>query len=106
MRNKFLGTGQQGFHPIRKMHNALSSVRYAILYDFAVAYKILLSIIALVGCLYYRQWLDFSLGASRKQENLKTILRLPMLGFKLTTRLECSFHHWLYQHEVQSPNLS
>ncbi len=61
MRNKFLGTGQQGFHPIRKTRIVLSGLRYAILYDFAVAYKIVLSTLVLVGCFFYRQWLDFGL---------------------------------------------
>ena len=61
MRNKFLGTGQQGFRPIRKMRVALSGLRYAVLYDFAVSYKLVLSILVLMACFYYRQWLDFSM---------------------------------------------
>ena len=59
MRNKFLGTGEQGFRPIRKIRVALSGLRYAVLYDFAVGYKLVLSVITLAGCFYYRQWLDF-----------------------------------------------
>lgn len=61
MRNKFLGTGQPGFHPVRKIRVALSGMRYAIIYDFAVAYKTLLSILLLVGCFYHRRWMDFGL---------------------------------------------
>ncbi len=61
MRNKFLGTGQPGFRPIRKLRVALSGLRYAVVYDFAVAYKVVLSIILLALCLYYRQWLDFGI---------------------------------------------
>ena len=61
MRNKFLGTGEQGFHPLRKLRVALSGARYAVLHDFAVAYKTVLSIFILVCCFYYRQWLDFSM---------------------------------------------
>lgn len=61
MRNKFLGTGQQGFHPIRKVRVIVSGMRYAILYDLAVTYKIVLSTLILLGCFYYRQWLDFGL---------------------------------------------
>ncbi len=61
MRNKFLGTGQQGFHPLRKVHVVLSGLRYAIIYDFAVTYKILLSVLLLAGCFYYRRWLDFGI---------------------------------------------
>ena len=59
MRNKFLGTGEQGFRPVRKIRVALSGLRYAALYDFAVGYKLVLSVVTLGGCFYYRQWLDF-----------------------------------------------
>lgn len=61
MRNKFLGTGQPGFHPIRKIRVALSGLRYAVVYDFAVAYKTILSILLLIGCYYNRKWIDFGL---------------------------------------------
>lgn len=61
MRNKFLGTGEQGFHPLRKLRVALSGARYAVLHDFAVAYKTVLSLLILACCFYYRQWLDFSM---------------------------------------------
>jgi diacylglycerol kinase (ATP) len=61
MRNKFLGTGEQGFHPLRKLRVALSGARYAVLHDFAVAYKTVLSVFILVCCFYYRQWFDFSM---------------------------------------------
>jgi diacylglycerol kinase (ATP) len=61
MRNKFLETGQPGFHPLRKVRVAFSGLRYAVLHDFAVAYKLVLSALMLAGCFYYRQWLDFGL---------------------------------------------
>ena len=61
MRNKFLGTGQQGFHPLRKVRVVLSGLRYAIIHDFAVTYKILVSVLLLAGCFYYRRWLDFGI---------------------------------------------
>ncbi|WP_339136944.1 MAG: diacylglycerol kinase [Candidatus Electrothrix sp. GW3-4] len=61
MQNKFLGTGEQGFRPIRKIRVALSGLRYAVLFDFAVGYKVVLSAVTLAGCFYYRQWLDFSM---------------------------------------------
>ena len=38
-----------------------SSMRYAILTDVAVAYKVVLSVLILLGCFYHRQWLDFGL---------------------------------------------
>jgi len=61
MRNKFLETGYRGFHPIRKIRVALRGVRFAVLFDFAVSYKLALSFVILAGCFYYRQWLDFGL---------------------------------------------
>jgi diacylglycerol kinase (ATP) len=59
MRNKFLGTGHQGFAPARKIRVALRGAKYAIIFDFAVAYKIVISLLVLAGCFYYRQWIDF-----------------------------------------------
>ncbi|MGZ8214905.1 MAG: diacylglycerol kinase [Methylosarcina sp.] len=59
MRNKFLGTGERGYHPLRKLKVCLSGLRYAILYDFSVAYKVILSLLILSVCFYYRQWVDF-----------------------------------------------
>lgn len=58
MRNKFLGAGQGGYHPWRKLQVCLSGLRYAVLYDFSVAYKLVLSAAVLGVSFYYRQWLD------------------------------------------------
>ncbi|RPH59639.1 MAG: diacylglycerol kinase [Chloroflexi bacterium] len=61
MRNKFLGTGQQGFNPVRKLRVAFSGLRYAILNESSVAIEIILSALVLTACFYYRQWLDFNI---------------------------------------------
>jgi diacylglycerol kinase (ATP) len=61
MRNKFLGTGEKGYHPIRKIMVCISGLRYAIRYDFSVSYKVFLSISTLVVCFLLRQWVDFLL---------------------------------------------
>lgn len=61
MRNKLLGTGQPGYHPFRKLAICASGLRYACLYDFSVAYKLVLSLVVLGFCLYLRDWLDFLL---------------------------------------------
>jgi diacylglycerol kinase (ATP) len=58
MRNKFLGTGEPGYHPLRKIRTVLSGLRYAVLYDFSVAYKLLLSALVLGVAFAFRQWLD------------------------------------------------
>ena len=59
MKNKFLGTGERGYHPFRKIQVGLSGFRYAVLYDFSVAYKVVLSVIVLILCFHFRQWIDF-----------------------------------------------
>ncbi len=58
MRNKFLGTGEPGYHPIRKLKVVASGLRFAVVYDFAVAYKVVLSAIVIVLSLVFRQWVD------------------------------------------------
>ncbi len=58
MRNKFLGTGEKGYHPLRKIMVCISGLRYAIRYDFSVAYKMYLSIATLIVCFLFRQWVD------------------------------------------------
>lgn len=61
MRNKFLGTGETGYHPLRKIKVILSGLRFAVLYDFSVAYKMVLSVIVLTLALIFEQWVDFEL---------------------------------------------
>jgi len=61
MRNKFLGTGEPGFHPLRKIKVIISGLRFAVLYDFSVAYKLVLSILLLSTAFYLRLWVDFEI---------------------------------------------
>jgi len=58
MRNKFLGTGEPGYHPVRKLRTVWSGLRYAVLYDFSVAYKLVLSSVLLAAAFWARQWVD------------------------------------------------
>ena len=58
MRNKFLGTGEPGYHPLRKIKTVWSGLRFAALYDFSVAYKLVLSAVILLAAFWLRQWLD------------------------------------------------
>jgi diacylglycerol kinase len=58
VRNKFLGTGQAGYHPLRKIATVISGLRYAALYDFSVAYKLVLSIILIIAVFFLRAWVD------------------------------------------------
>lgn len=61
MRNKFLGTGDPGYHPVRKIRTVFAGLRYAVLYDFSVAYKLVLSVAVLAATFMLREWLDFLL---------------------------------------------
>jgi len=61
MRNKFLGVGEPGYHPLRKIATVVSGLRYAVLYDWSVAYKLALSVVVLAGAFALRAWLDFLL---------------------------------------------
>jgi diacylglycerol kinase (ATP) len=61
MRHKFLGTGEPGYHPLRKLRTVFSGLRYAVVYDFSVAYKLILSTLVLAAAFLLRAWVDFLL---------------------------------------------
>jgi diacylglycerol kinase (ATP) len=61
MQNKFFGTGEPGYHPLRKIKVVLSGIRFAVRYDFSVTYKLVLSLIILAVFFFFRQWIDFLL---------------------------------------------
>jgi diacylglycerol kinase len=61
MKNKFLGTGEQGYNPVRKVQNVISGLRYAVLTDFSVGYKLILSLIVLIATFALRQQVDLLL---------------------------------------------
>jgi len=61
MRHKFLGIGEPGYHPLRKLRTVFSGLRYAVLYDWSVTYKLVLSAIVLVVAFALRAWVDFLL---------------------------------------------
>lgn len=64
MRNKFLNTGEAGYHPIGKIKVVLSGLKYAVRYDFSVTYKLVLSALVLGFFFFFRQWVDFLLLAA------------------------------------------
>ncbi|MBI5792036.1 MAG: diacylglycerol kinase [Rhodocyclales bacterium] len=61
MRHKFLGTGEAGYHPLRKLRTVISGLRYAVLYDWSVTYKLILSVVVLAIAFGARAWVDFLL---------------------------------------------
>jgi diacylglycerol kinase (ATP) len=50
-----------GYNPIRKLKVILSGLYVAVVTDFSVAYKVVLSIPVLGGAFFFRQWVDVSL---------------------------------------------
>ena len=58
MRHKFLGIGEPGYYPLRKIATVASGLRYAVIYDWSVKYKLILSAAVLVLAFVFRQWLD------------------------------------------------
>ncbi|MCL4430900.1 MAG: diacylglycerol kinase [Epsilonproteobacteria bacterium] len=61
MKNKFLETGEHGYHPLRKFKVILAGLRFAVLYDFSVMYKIVISVAILIPVLIFNAWIDASL---------------------------------------------
>jgi len=61
MKNKFLNTGEKGYHPLKKVNVVLAGLRFAVLTDFSVMYKIVLSILILIPALIFNGALDASI---------------------------------------------
>lgn len=61
MRNKFLGTGTPGYNPLRKLRTIFSGLRYAVLYDLSVTYKLVVSVLVLMAAFAWRGAVDFLL---------------------------------------------
>jgi diacylglycerol kinase len=58
VRNKFLGTGDPGYHPLRKIKVIMNGIRFGVLLEITVAYKLVVSAILLVLSFYFHDWLD------------------------------------------------
>lgn len=61
MKNKFLGTGEKGYHPLRKFRIIVSGLRFAVIHDFSVLYKIVVSIAVLIPVLIFNDKVNASL---------------------------------------------
>ena len=53
--------GLSGYHPIQKIKVILAGLQVAVVTDFSVAYKVVLSVPVLGGAFLFRQWVDVSL---------------------------------------------
>lgn len=85
MRNKFLNTGQPGFHPLRKIKVVIRGLRFAVIADFSVAYKLVLSLVVLIACIGFRDWIDVAAVL------IATTLMLIAEIFNTTIEALCDF---------------
>ena len=85
MKNKFLNTGEAGFHPLRKTKVVISGLGYAVRYDFSVTYKLVLSILVLAVFFLFRQWVDFLLLTAA------TVMMLQAELFNSAIEAVCDF---------------
>ncbi len=58
MSNKFRSPG---YHPIQKLKVILAGLHVAVVTDFSVAYKVILSVPILGGAFFFHQWVDVGL---------------------------------------------
>jgi diacylglycerol kinase (ATP) len=61
MENKFLGTGEKGYHPLRKIKVVFSGLRFAFIKDFSVMYKFIFSIFILIPTYMFSSLLDVTI---------------------------------------------
>ena len=95
MRNKFLGTGEPGYNPIRKIRIIISGLQYAIRYDLSVTYKLVIASLVLLFFSFFRQWVDFLfLGAA-------TVIMLQAELFNSAIEATCDFITTRESHKVK-----
>jgi diacylglycerol kinase len=50
-----------GYHPLRKLKIMLKGLHFAVISDFSVAYKLVISVPVLIFSFVFRQWVDIAL---------------------------------------------
>lgn len=94
MKNKFLGTGESGYHPLRKFGVIVSGLRFAVINDFSVLYKMILSLIILIPVLIFNTWIDASLVV------LSTGVMLAAELFNTAIEAVCDFMKTDYDEKI------
>ncbi|MDO8454794.1 MAG: diacylglycerol kinase [Sulfurimonas sp.] len=94
MKNKFLDTGEHGYHPLRKFKIILSGLRFAVLYDFSVMYKIVVSVVILIPVFIFNEWVDASLII------LSTGVMLSAELFNTSIEAVCDFMETRYDEKI------
>jgi diacylglycerol kinase len=95
MKNKFLETGEHGYHPFRKFKIILSGLRFAVIYDFSVLYKIIISTLILIPVIIYKDWVDASLII------LATGVMLAGEVFNTAIEAVCDFMETRYNEKIK-----
>ena len=95
MKNKFLDTGEHGYHPFRKFKIILSGLRFAVIYDFSVMYKIILSVLILIPVIIFNAWIDASLVI------LATGVMLAAEMFNTAIEAVCDFMETRYDEKIR-----
>lgn len=93
MKNKFLGTGEEGYNPFRKFKVILTGLRYAA-YDFSVLYKFIISILILIPVLMFNSVMDASVIV------LATAFMLSAEMFNTAIEATCDFVHPDYHEKI------
>jgi diacylglycerol kinase (ATP) len=94
MKNKFLGTGQKGYHPFKKFRIILSGLRFAVIYDFSVLYKIILSVAVLIPVLIFNDKVNASLIV------LATAVMLSAEIFNTAIEAMCDYMETRYNEKI------
>lgn len=93
MKNKFLGTGEEGYNPFRKFKVIMTGLRYAA-YDFSVMYKFVVSVTVLIPVLMFNSLMDASLII------LATAFMLSAEIFNTAIEATCDFIHPDYHEKI------
>lgn len=58
MKKRYLDSGEPGYHPLRKLQVIVNGLRCAVVSDFSVLYKVVLSVPVLVLSVWLHPWVD------------------------------------------------
>lgn len=94
MKNKFLGTGEQGYHPLRKIKVVFKGLWFAVITDFSVMYKLVISIIIIIPVLIFNSLLDVTIII------LATALMIAAELFNTAIEAICDFMDTNYNEKI------
>lgn len=94
MENKFLGTGESGYHPIRKIKVVLNGLWFALITDFSVLYKLVISIIIIIPVFIFGSFVDASIII------LATAFMLAAELFNTAIEAICDFMETEYNEKI------